>query len=327
MGKDIEKIHRKQFIVDLHCDTIGKIIDGSDIRMDNRETQIDIPKLKQGGVNLQVFAAWINPKYAPHHCVRRALFLLDNIIMLTKKHKDFVLVRNSKELKKIKRDSIGILLGIEGGDAIEGSLELLRSYYRLGVRLLTITWNKSNRIGDAALDSSKPHNGLSKFGVEVVKEMERVGMIIDCAHSSVKTFWDIYENTKIPIMSSHTGAYSIRKHRRNLKDEQIRAISERGGVVGIFFLPGYLSKAKPVKVQHVIDHIDHFREIGGIDCIAIGSDFDGMSQRTKGLEHAGKLPNLTKHLLRRGYSEKDVRKILGENFLRFFKSFGKKRNF
>ena len=313
-----EEIHKKSFIVDLHCDTVGKILKGIDIRKDNEETQIDIPKLKKGGVNLQVFASWINPRYAPHHCARRALVLIDRILTLIENNSELFLIRHPEELKNFKRRGIGILLAIEGGDAIEGSIELLRDFQRLGVKILTLTWNKSNLIGDAALDSTKPHNGLSDFGKQVVKEMEKLNMIIDISHSSEKTFWDIYENTEAPFIASHTGAYAIRKHRRNLKDEQIKAISERGGIIGVFFLPYYISRESPVMVKHVVDHIDHIREIGGIDVLSLGSDFDGMSKRVKGLEHAGKLTSLTEMLLKRGYKEHDVKKILGLNFLKLF---------
>lgn len=319
MKRSPEEIHESSFIADLHCDTVGKIVDGIDIRKDNKETQIDLPKLREGGVNLQVFAAWINPRYAPHHCARRALLLIDHIIRLEHEHKEFVLIREPEELKRIKRGKIGILLAIEGGDAIEGSLELLRNFYRLGVRMMTLTWNKSNLIGDAALDATKPHGGLSDFGKTVVREMESLHMLIDISHASVKTFWDVYENTELPFIASHTATQAIRKHGRNLNDEQIKAIGERGGVMGIFFLPMYVSREKPAKIKHVVQHINHIRDLAGIDAIALGSDFDGMSKRTKGLEHAGKLPALTEALISEGYSGGEVKKILGGNFLRIFK--------
>jgi len=322
MKNFIENFHKKTFIADLHCDTVGKILEGSDIRLDNKNTQIDIPKLKRGGVNLQVFAAWINPKYAPHHCARRALVLIDTILTMVETTKgNFSLVMSSHDIKNLKDSKIGILLAIEGGDAIEGSLELLRNYHRLGVRIITLTWNKSNLIGDAALDKTKPHNGLSRFGKQVVKEMNRLKMIIDISHSSEKTFWDVYENSEMPFIASHTGAYAIRKHKRNLKDEQIRAIAERKGIIGVFFLPDYISKKRPVTVKDVVDHIDHIKNVGGIDVLALGSDFDGMSKRTKGLEHAGKLSSLTDALFERGYKEREVKKILGGNFLRLFDKF------
>ncbi len=323
MNRSPEEIHEASFIADLHCDTVGKLIDGIDIRKDNKETQIDLPKLREGGVNLQVFAAWINPRYAPHHCARRALVLIDHIIRLEHEHKEFVLIKEPKELGRIKKGKIGILLAIEGGDALEGSLELLRNFYRLGVRMMTLTWNKSNRIGDAALDRTKPHNGLSAFGKEVVREMEALGMLIDISHGSTKTFWDVYDNTEHPFIASHTATRAIRKHNRNLDNEQIKAIGERGGVMGIFFLPMYLSREKQVRIKHVIQHVNHMRDLAGIDAIALGSDFDGMSKRTKGLEHAGKLPALTEAFVAEGYSPQEIKKMLGGNFLRVFKQSAK----
>ncbi len=321
MNKYTENIHKKTFIADLHCDTIGKILEGADIRKDNANTQIDIPKLLRGSVNLQVFAAWINPKYAPNHCARRAMVLIDSIIMLTKKHEEFTLVKTSRQIKNLKKAKIGILISIEGGDAIEGSLELLRNFYRLGVRIMTLTWNKSNRIGDAALDRTKPHNGLSSFGKDVIHEMGKLKMVIDIAHSSEKTFWDVYENTDLPFVSTHTGAYSVKNNKRNLNDKQIKAIAERRGLIGIFFLPKYISRKIPVRISDVVAHINRIRDVGGLNVIALGSDFDGMSNRVKNLEDAGKLPYLTEALLKSGYKEKEIRKILGENFLNFFKRF------
>ncbi len=319
-----ERIHKESFIIDLHCDTVGKLIKGIDISKDNKEMQIDIPKLRKAGVNLQVFAAWINPKYKPHHCARRALKLLDAILTLTEHNKNLFLIKQPKEIKKLKKGEVGILLAIEGGEAIEGSLELLRDFYRLGVRILTLTWNQSNLIGDAALDSTKPHNGLSGFGKQVVKEMNKLGMIIDVSHTSEKTFWDICENTESPFIASHSGAYTMLKHRRNLKDKQIKEIANRGGIIGVFFLPVYVSKKNPVRIKNVVDHIDHIRDIGGVNVIALGSDFDGMSKYVKGLEHAGKLSSLTEALLKKGYTKTEIKKILGNNFLRFFNEFKKK---
>jgi membrane dipeptidase len=321
MDYDIKKLHKECFIADLHCDTVGKILDGFDIRKENEEMQIDLPKLQEGGVNLQVFASWLNPKYAPNHCARRALRLIETILAMIDKNREFVQIKNSKQCKKLKKGKIGVMLAIEGGDAIEGSLEVLSIYSRLGVKMMTLTWNESNRIGDAALDLLKPHNGLSKFGKDVVKEMERLKMIIDISHASERTFWDVYENTTLPFIASHAGVYSVREHKRNLNDNQIKAIAEREGVIGVFFLPKYISKKRSVTVEYVADHIDRVKEIGGIGTIAIGSDFDGMTKRTRNLEHAGKLVNLTKELKKRGYKKSEVKKILGGNFLRVLSKF------
>lgn len=321
MDYDIKKLHEDFFIADLHCDTIGKVLDGFDIREEREEMQIDLPKLKKGGVKLQVFASWLNPKYAPNHCTRRVLRLLETTLDMIEDNKEFVQIRNSKQCRKLKKGQIGILLAIEGGGAIEGSLEVLRVYSRLGVKMMTLTWNNSNRIGDAGLDSLNPHNGLSKFGKQVVKEMEKLKMIVDISHASERTFWDVYENTQLPFIASHAGIYSVREHKRNLKDDQIKAVAERNGVIGVFFLPKYISEERPVTVAHVADHIDRIKELGGIDTIAIGSDFDGMTERTMNLEHAGKLTNLTEELKRRGYKKSEVKKILGENFLRVLSKF------
>lgn len=321
MDYNVRKLHEESFIADLHCDTIGKILDGFDIGKENEEMQIDLPKLKKGGVKLQVFASWLNPKYAPNHCTTRVLSLLETTLVMIEENREFVQIKNSRQCKNLKKGDIGILLAIEGGDAIEGSLEVLSVFSRLGVKMMTLTWNKSNRIGDAGLDSLSPHNGLSKFGKQVVREMEKLKMIVDISHASERTFWDVYENTSAPFIASHTGVYSVREHKRNLRDGQIKAVAERDGVIGVFFLPKYISKKRPVTVEDVADHIDRIKEIGGIDTIAIGSDFDGMSEKTRNLEHAGKLINLTKTLKKRGYRESDVKKILGGNFLRVLSKF------
>lgn len=211
------------------------------------------------------------------------------------------------------------VLAVEGGHAIENDLDKLKSYYALGARYLTITWNFSTSWAVAASDSRSSTVGLSDFGRTVIRTMDSLGMIIDVAHTGIKTIRDILAVTKNPIIDSHAGVRALNNHTRNLTDAQIDSIAARGGVIGVVFYPTFLSARGVATIDTVIKHIDYIRNRVGIDYVAIGSDWDGIESTPVGLEDVSKLPNLTAALLRHGYSATDVIKILGGNFLRVFR--------
>jgi membrane dipeptidase len=211
------------------------------------------------------------------------------------------------------------ILAIEGGHAIENDLEKLRAFYQKGARYLTITWNNSTAWAVSASDQRSTTVGLSDFGKQVVRTMDSLGMIIDVAHTGIKTIWDILATTKNPIVATHSGVRALNNHSRNLNDAQIDSIARRGGVIGVVFYPPFLTSRGSATIDTVIKHIDYIKKRVGIDYVAIGSDYDGMGSAPVGLEDVSKLPNLTSALLRHGYSIAEVRKILGENYLRVFK--------
>jgi len=211
------------------------------------------------------------------------------------------------------------ILSIEGGEALEGDLGVLRVLHRLGVRLLTLTWNQRNQIADG-VGESRTGSGLTEFGLKVIDEMNDLRMLIDVSHLSETGFWDVIKRSKAPIVASHSNCYALCPHLRNLKDEQIKALADKGGVIGITFVPNFLTQEKrKTTVKDVVKHIDYLVEKVGVDCVGLGSDFDGTGALPLGLEGVDKIPNITEELLNRGHKEKDIKKILGENFLRVFK--------
>jgi membrane dipeptidase len=251
-------------------------------------------------------------------------------------------------------------MGIEGGHAIENSLSALRDFYRLGIRYMTLTHNNTNDWADASRDEAK-HNGLTGFGKEVVREMNRLGMLVDVSHVSDKTMSDVLDVSTAPIIASHSSARVFSNHPRNIPDDLLRRIAKNGGVVMVNFYPAFLDQkyydaerarderlkpqfdalkakyandanqleaetkkledANPLQrpsITVIVDHIDHIAKVAGIDHVGIGSDFDGVPSLPVGLDDISQLPNITYELLKRGYNEQDIRKILGENLLRVF---------
>ena len=202
---------------------------------------------------------------------------------------------------------------------MEGDLGVLRVLYRLGVRLITLTWNQRNQIADG-IGESRTGSGLTEFGLKVIDEMNDLGMLIDVSHLSETGFWDVIKRSKTPIIASHSNCYALCSHLRNLKDEQIKALTDKDGVVGISFVPNFLTQERrKTTVKDVVTHIDYLVEKAGINYVGLGSDFDGTGGLPLGLEGVEKMPNITAELLNRGYKEGEIEKILGGNFLRVFK--------
>jgi membrane dipeptidase len=242
-----------------------------------------------------------------------------------------------KEIEEAhKHGKIAALMGIEGGHAIEDSLRLLRDYYNLGVRYMTLTHTNTNGWADSSGDIGnaqvKHHDGLTDFGKDVVREMNRLGMIVDISHVADKTFWDALAVSQAPIFASHSSARALTNVPRNMTDEMIVALAKKGGVIDVNFNCGFISqksadaearkeKTPPrATLADVVNHIDHIRKIAGIDAIGIGSDFDGIECTPEGLDDVSKFPNLTRALLEKGYTAEDIRKIYGENFLRVMRA-------
>ncbi len=277
--------------------------------------------MKEGGVDVQFFAVFIEDIYKPDRSLKRTLQLIDCFYKEIEKNQDDIsLVTNYNQIEEVNSaGKIAAILSIEGGEALEGDLGVLRVLYKLGVRLLTLTWNQRNQIADG-IGESRTGSGLTKFGLEVIDEMNRLGMLIDVSHLSETGFWDVIKKSKAPIVASHSNCYALCPHLRNLKDEQIKALADKGGVIGITFVPNFLTQEKrKTTVGDVVKHIDYLVEKVGVDYIGLGSDFDGTGGLPIGLEGVDKVPNITGELLDRGYKEKDIKKILGENFLRVFK--------
>jgi membrane dipeptidase len=330
---DIDKIHKSMTVCDTHCDTAMRMVnEGFDIGVRSDSGHVDIPRLIEGGVDVQVFACWVGKPDEPKgHYSALAKQMIN--ALYTQFGRNFNLIEpvlKFGDIQKVNQNGkIAGIIGIEGGQAIEDSLYMLDVLYGLGIRIMTIVWGSTNW-ADASREPEK-FNGLTPFGKSVIKEMNRLGMIVDVSHSSDKTTWDVLETSTEPIIASHSSAQAICGHPRNLNDNLIKAISKAGGVICINFVPEFLdeeywkgSRTEPPTIDKVIEHIEHIIEVGGIESVGIGSDYDGMSPAPKDLEDASKLPNITKKLLERGLQENDVAKIMGGNFLRVFAKVCKK---
>jgi len=313
-------IHEKSIVCDTHVDTLLKLLDGLEFGKRNDTGHIDLVRLKEGGINVQVFACWIAPKFAPDNSIKQTLILIDQMYQqLTSYPERLGLATKAEHIEQLcGNGKIAAILSIEGGHAIEGEIGVLRMFYQLGVRAMTLTWNNHNELADSSQDP-KVDGGLTQLGKDVVSEMNRLGMLIDISHCSEKTFWDTIDCSEKPIIASHSNAKAVCNHRRNLTDDMIKAIAENNGFIGINFYPSFLTSAQTVSIENVFEHIDYIVELAGVDCVGLGSDFDGISAVPIGLEDCSKVPNITNGLIERGYSEKQISKILGKNFLRVFK--------
>ena len=328
----LESVHDRAFVVDLHNDVM-EVISGSNFTYQisdrhalvrNGDPQTDIPRLRDGGVDGQIFSIWIDPgRYAASTHFSTAMKFLDTLkAQAGRNASDMGLVKSRDSLDALSaQKKISGIVVVEGGNCIEEKLGNLLAFFNAGVRVMTITWKISTSWAVSDQDSRAGTVGLNDFGRQVIRTMDSLGMIIDVSHVGRKTIEDILATSTKPIIASHSGAYAVCSNSRNLPDTLIRAIAARGGVVGIVFYPYYLTGSRTASLENVMQHIDYIRRlVGNVDCISLGSDFDGIEVTPSGLEDVTKFPAITEALLQRGYSRQDVRKILGENFMRVFRS-------
>ncbi len=327
---DAKRVHEESFVIDGHCDTILTVMGRSfmgqkprDFFERNETGMIDLPRLKEGGVTCQVMAAYIEDQYKPTRSARRCLELLDAIYALTEQSDELILATKASDIEEAKaKGKVSVLMSIEGGEAVEGSLALLRGFYKLGVRAIGLTWNQRNDIADGVGEGAAG-SGLTDFGISLIKEMDRLGMLVDVSHLSDSSFWALDKIAERPFIASHSNARSLASHRRNLSDKQIEALGKKGGVIGVVFAPGFVDdNPDNVSVQRLCDHVDHIKGIAGIDHVGLGSDFDGymaLPGKPTVVKDASELPQITSELLSRGYKEEEVKKVLGGNWLRVYK--------
>jgi membrane dipeptidase len=331
--EDYQQIHKESIVVDTHCDTLKTLIpmftrprdsqwdDRSDVGMGVRSSlgHVDIPRLREGGVDCQIFAISSERSRLPSYPLRTALEMIDRFYIECEKNPDFIApVKCYDDVLKAKKDGrVAAMLSIEGADVIEGKADLLRIFHRLGVRMVGLVHSIRNLLADGVADR-RSKGGLSVLGVEAVELMERLGVIIDVSHLNDEGYWDLVEMTQKPFIASHSNARTICGHPRNMDDDMIRALAERGGVMGMNFAPNFVHPTNAT-VERMVDHIDYIVELVGPDHIGLGSDFDGIPFTPSGLEDVTKMPNITKELVKRDYSLDDIKKVLGENHLRLFR--------
>lgn len=308
-------------IVDAHVDTILEVAAGKR-RLGERSNHghVDLPRLEEAGVGVQVFAHFIEPEYKPHAALARFMELYDVFLGEVAACGDRIrLVTSADELDAaLAAGKVAAVVGIEGGEVLQGRVGVLRLLHRLGVRLIGLTWNQRNELADGVGDA-RSGGGLSELGARVVREMNRLGMVVDVSHLSEAGFYDVLEVSDQPVVASHSNARALCGHRRNLTDDQIRALAQKGGVMGINFYARFLRDEGPATVEDVVGHIEHVAGLVGPEHVGLGSDYDGIEEPPVGLEDVSKLPTLVEALLRRNWREIDLRLVLGGNFLRVFR--------
>lgn len=331
--------------VDMHCDTLYELLQkkkrGEQYSLYKNEGHIDLCKLKEGNALLQNFAMFVQ-KEKCHNPKEEVLKMAEIFYEEMEKNKAVIMpVRNYNEIvENEKNGKMSALLTIEEGAACLGSLENLEEFFDLGVRMMTLTWNFPNEIGypnlkkvskeeaekpDFVFDYKKPdtEHGLSSFGIEVVERMEELGMIVDVSHLSDAGFWDVVKHTKKPFVASHSNARAVSGWVRNLTDEMIKALAEQGGVAGLNFCADFLTEVpkgeyNPGTMEAVIQHAKHMVNIGGIECVGLGSDFDGI-ETNEGIPDYSYMPKLEEAFLTAGFKPSECDKIFRENVLRVYK--------
>jgi membrane dipeptidase len=355
-------LHERALVIDGHNDLPWRLraefdsdLGRFDLATRQESGHTDIPRLREGGIDAQFLAAYVPSSYEGRGADRVALELIDVIQQAIRTYAELELAVTAADVRRIAgTGKVAILMAVEGGHAIENSLDTLRRFRELGVRYMTLTHSTTNAWADSATDEPR-HGGLSGFGEEVVREMNRQGMLVDISHVSDAAMMHVLRVSRAPIIASHSGARAVNDHARNIADGTLREIAAGGGMVMVNFFSGFVvPEAAPVvrnmfqlehelrakfgdddaaverawkewwasspiprgTVAHLVDHIDHIVRTVGADHVGLGSDFDGVPLTPEGLEDVSKYPAITEELLRRGYGDAEVEKILGGNILR-----------
>lgn len=299
--------------VDTHCDVLYAMArQGRHLAEDSQVGHVDLGRLLKSGMRLEFFSGFLEPEYKPERALARQLDIIDRFwreVGADTTH--FRVVRTREDVLALDTDPrIGALLSLEGAEAVLDTA-VLRILFRLGVRCIGLTWNERNHLADG-VGVGEGGGGLTPLGVEVAQACQELGILLDVSHLHPRSFWHLLDVTKGPLIASHSDAKAVHDHRRNLDDAQIRALAERGGVIGLNFAPGFLTDG-PASIDDVLRHADHILEVAGDTTLGIGSDFDGIEHVPAGLEDVTRLPALAEAMLRHGYPETTVRRIMGEN--------------
>lgn len=363
-------VHERAVVADTHNDVLLRAMAGEDLAVATANGHSDLVRLKKGGVDMQFFSVWCGDEYGHGRAYRRATAMIDSLCALIDRSGGRAqLVRNNRELDAaLAKGRLAALIGVEGGHMIEDDIANLDSLAMRGMRYLTLTWNNSTTWATSAADEeekgdSLAFKGLTDLGREVVKRMNRLGVMVDLSHTGERTFWDVLAVTSKPVLVSHSSVYAICPNRRNLKDEQIKAVAKNGGVICVNFYAGFIDSSYDGKARDIrrgnralidsvrkstgdrwraetvidsllapayesirpplsllIDHIDYIAKMAGVDHVGLGSDFDGIESLPKEMDDVTYLPNVTRELLKRGYTEKETAKILGGNVVRVFRA-------
>ena len=320
-----QALHKQVPLIDGHNDypwalrqaNAERDLNKLDIRMPQPKIHTDISRLRAGGVGGQFWSVYVPADMQGSIAVRTTFEQIDVVHRMVRKYPDtFELARTAADVERIfKAGRIASLIGMEGGHSIDNSLATLRMFHVAGAGYMTLTHSTNIRWADSGTDKPKL-GGLSRFGEEVVREMNRLGMLVDLSHTATETMLDAIRVSEAPVIFSHSDARGLNDHGRNVPDDVLKLLRANGGVVMVTFVPGFLARTGKATLSDVANHMDYVRKVAGADHVGIGSDFDGIQSVPTGLEDVSKYPALTAELLRRGWPEEDLRKALGLNVLR-----------
>ncbi len=312
-------MYRDALVLDGHIDTPLRIADDRiDFGARGSSNHVDLPRMVDGGLDAVFMAAWVDPALGPDRAFGRARDLLSLVQETAATHSDRLVFATTAAdvVTAAANERIALLAGVENGDALEKRVANIERLHDHGARYLTLTWMHTNALGDAAGDEPV-HDGLSRFGRDVVEAMNDIGMLIDLSHAAPTTFWDVLEQTSHPIVVSHSATEAHGAHPRNVSDDQLRGIAENGGLIGINFFSDYLTPgAADPDWTVIVDHIERVVDVAGVEHAALGSDMDGIARLPSGFHGVEDLPLIATELERRGQTGQNLRKILGGNWLR-----------
>ena len=371
-AQSYKKLHQRSIVIDTHNDFPNQSMEKG-VRFDQDLkgiTHSDLKRMKEGGIDVQVFSIWSDGTFTAGKGFARANRQIDSLYAWTNRNPSAMMItKTPADLKKaVRQKKLAVMMGVEGGHMIEDKIEYLDQLYERGVRYMTLTWNNSTSWASSAMDESankipNGKKGLTSLGEQIIQRMNALGMIVDISHVGEQTFWDAIRISTKPVIASHSCVHQLCPVFRNLKDDQIKAIAKNGGVIHLNFFSGFVDsnfnkrnisflnthqrekdslkainpephfteeylfskypeevKALRPPLSMLLDHLDYIVRLAGVDHVGLGSDFDGISSAPQQLDDVTGLPLITKALQERGYSKKDIRKILGENFLRVFKA-------
>lgn len=306
------------YSIDLHCDTASRLL-YENLKLKESECKVDIKKLKKANAKAQVFAHFIELNIVDNPYTEFKKMHSNFIKELEANKNDIELVTNLLELEEVNnKGKIGAFLSIEEGEVLEGKVERVKEIYDMGIRFITLTWNFKNSIGYPNAGFKYKDYGLTEKGKEIVEEMERVGIIPDCSHLSDGGFYDLVDICKKPFIATHSNARAITDHSRNLTDEMIVKLANKGGVMGLNFCAPFLGNGKVPTINSMIAHVKHIKNVGGIDVLALGTDFDGIENEVE-IENIGEISKLRDRLLKEGFTNSEIDKIFYGNIKRVLK--------